>query len=156
MNSPCLSACRPLLFEPSCARCGIGPFLRLGDWVTPDHNGVTTFRIGKRRRVSWPLYTGSWALPQQSYTPLLTFAPARTCQPRSSPLVLRRFNQGFTCVQLDTDFPRIDFDCGYLFSFCFYCLLKTPQLPETPRQYGNRRLALAWSESWTSFLDFDT
>ena len=42
-------------------------------------------------------------------------------------------------------FPRIDFGCGCLLSFCFYSLLETPQLPATPRPYGNRRSVLAWS-----------
>jgi hypothetical protein len=35
---------------------------------------------------------------------MLAFAPRRTNQPRMSPLSLRRFNQGFTRVQLDSDF----------------------------------------------------
>src|SRR4029450_8298402 len=39
MDSPGLSACRLLLLEPSKARCGIGPLLRLGDWTSPDRNG---------------------------------------------------------------------------------------------------------------------
>ncbi len=51
---------------PSCARCGYAPLLRLGDWIAPDHNGVATFRIGKRRRVSWPLDAGSRAPPQHA------------------------------------------------------------------------------------------
>jgi hypothetical protein len=51
-------------FWPSCARCGYGPLSRLGDWITPDHNGVSTFRIGKRRWVSWPLDAGSGAPSQ--------------------------------------------------------------------------------------------
>jgi hypothetical protein len=42
-------------------------------------------------------------------------------------------------------FPRIDFGCGSLFSFCFYGLLETPRLLATPRPYGNRRSMLAWS-----------
>jgi len=57
---------RRSLLEPSCARCGLGPLLRWGYWRVPDHNGVTTFRIGKMRRVSWPLYAGSRAPSQQS------------------------------------------------------------------------------------------
>jgi len=64
MDSPGLSACRRLLLEPSCARCGIGPLLRWGYWIMPDHNGVATFRIGKMRWASWPLYAGSWAPSQ--------------------------------------------------------------------------------------------
>ena len=51
-------------------------------------------------------------------------------------------------------FPRLDFGWGSLFSFCFYGLLETPQLPATPRPYGNRRSVLAWSvitsvRTWT-------
>ena len=42
-------------------------------------------------------------------------------------------------------FPRRDFGCDCLLSFCFYGLLKTPRLLTTPRPYGNRRLVLAWS-----------
>jgi hypothetical protein len=33
---------------------------------TADPIGVSTFRIGKRRRVSWPLYAGSRAPSQQA------------------------------------------------------------------------------------------
>jgi hypothetical protein len=40
-------------------------------------------------------------------------------------------------------FPRRDFRCDSLLSLCFYCLLETPQLPATPRQYGNRLSVLA-------------
>jgi len=58
--------CRRSLLAPSCARCGLGPLLRWGYWMAPDHNGVTTFRIGKMRRASWPLYAGSRAPSQQS------------------------------------------------------------------------------------------
>jgi len=58
--------CRRSLLAPSCARCGVGPLLRWGYWRLPDHNGVTTFRIGKRRRASWPLYAGSRAPSQPS------------------------------------------------------------------------------------------
>ena len=47
-------------------------------------------------------------------------------------------------------FPRIDFGCGCLLSFCVYGLLETPRLPTTPRPYGNRRSVLAWSD-FTSF-----
>ena len=104
MDSPCLSACRPSLLEPSCARCGIGPLLRLDYWIAPDHNGVATFRIGKICRASCPLYAGSRAPSQLSCKSPLTFTPSRTSQPLSSPSILRRFNQGFTCVQLDSDF----------------------------------------------------
>jgi hypothetical protein len=43
-------------------------------------------------------------------------------------------------------FPRIDFGCGCLLSFCFYGLLETPQLPATPRPYGNGLSVLAQSE----------
>jgi hypothetical protein len=43
-------------------------------------------------------------------------------------------------------FPRIDFGCGCLLSFCFYCLLETPRLLTTPRQYGNGLSVLAQSE----------
>jgi hypothetical protein len=64
MASPCLSACRPSLLAPSCTRCGVGPLLRWGYWRIPDRNGVATFRIGKMRWASWPLYAGSGAPPQ--------------------------------------------------------------------------------------------
>jgi len=57
---------RPSLLASSSARCGVGPLLRWGYWRLPDHNGVTTFRIGKRRRASWPLYAGSRAPSQPS------------------------------------------------------------------------------------------
>jgi hypothetical protein len=40
-------------------------------------------------------------------------------------------------------FPRRDFDCGYLLSLCFHCLLETLWLPTTPRQHGNGRSVLA-------------
>jgi hypothetical protein len=42
-------------------------------------------------------------------------------------------------------FPRIDFGCGCLLSFCFYDLLETQGLPPAPRPYGNRHSVLAWS-----------
>jgi hypothetical protein len=63
---------------------------------------------------------------------------------------LRRFDRGFTCVQLVPTFPSIDFSWDYLLSFCVYGLLETPRLPVTPRPYGNRRSVLAWSDT-TSF-----
>ena len=47
-------------------------------------------------------------------------------------------------------FPRREFDCGCLLSFCFYSLLETPWLPTTPRPSGNGHLVLAHSDS-TSF-----
>jgi hypothetical protein len=47
--------------------------------------------------------------------------------------VLRRFNQGFIFIQLVSTSPSIDFSCDYLLSFCIYYLLKTQQLPATPR-----------------------
>src|SRR6266571_330625 len=53
-------------FWPSCTRCGLSPLLRLDDWRMPDHNGIVTFRIGKKRRASWPLYAGSRAPSPQS------------------------------------------------------------------------------------------
>jgi hypothetical protein len=43
-------------------------------------------------------------------------------------------------------FPRRDFGRDSLLSFCFYGLLKTPQLLTTPRPYGNRHWVLAWSD----------
>jgi len=43
-------------------------------------------------------------------------------------------------------FPGIDFGCGSLLSFCVYGLLKTPQLPTTPRPYGNGLSVLAQPE----------
>jgi hypothetical protein len=46
MVFPCLSACRPLLLEPSCARYGVSPLLRWDYWFAPDRNGVATFHIG--------------------------------------------------------------------------------------------------------------
>ena len=42
-------------------------------------------------------------------------------------------------------FPGIEFGCGSLQSFCVYGLLKTPQLPTTPRPYGNGLPVLAQS-----------
>lgn len=108
-----------------------------------DPIGVSTFRIGKLRWASWPLYAGSRAPAQQGRKPLLTITPTRTCQPLSSPLALRRFDQGFTCVQLVPTSPGIDFSCGCLLSFCVYCLLETRRLPTTPRQYGDGPSVLA-------------
>ena len=52
-------------------------------------------------------------------------------------------------------FPRREFDCGCLLSFCFYGLLETPWLPTTPRPYGNRRSVLAWSD-WFRRLTYAT
>jgi len=46
--------------------------------MPPDHNGVATFRIGKRRWASWPLYAGSRAPSQASRSSLLTLTPVRT------------------------------------------------------------------------------
>jgi hypothetical protein len=43
-------------------------------------------------------------------------------------------------------FPGIDFGCGSLLSFCVDGLLETPQLPTTPRPYGNGLSVLAQSE----------
>jgi hypothetical protein len=43
-------------------------------------------------------------------------------------------------------FPGIEFGCGSLLSFCVYGLLETPQLPTTPRPYGNGLSVLAQSE----------
>jgi hypothetical protein len=42
-------------------------------------------------------------------------------------------------------FPGIEFGCGSLLSFCVDGLLKTPQLPTTPRPYGNGLSVLAQS-----------
>src|SRR5438132_14410671 len=104
MSSPWLSPCRPWLLEPSYSRCGVGPLLRWGDWLTPDRHGVPTFRIGKMRWTSWPLDAGSGAPFQQDRSHLLTRAPARTSQPLSSPSSLRRFDEGFMCIQLGSNF----------------------------------------------------
>src|SRR5262245_52651965 len=52
-------------------------------------------------------------------------------------------------------FPRIDFRCGSLLSFCVYGLLETPRLLATPRPYGNRRSVLAWS-GWFRHLTYAT
>jgi hypothetical protein len=52
-------------------------------------------------------------------------------------------------------FPRIDFEWDSLLSFCVYGLLETPQLPATPRPYGNRRSVLAWSD-WFRHLTYAT
>jgi hypothetical protein len=40
MCSPCLSACRPSLLEPSCTRCGFGPLLRWGYWACQTTTGL--------------------------------------------------------------------------------------------------------------------
>jgi hypothetical protein len=69
-----------------------------------DRIGVSTCRIGKRRRARWPLGAGSRAPSQQSRSSLLTCAPGRTSQPRASPCASRRFHQGFTGVQLGSNF----------------------------------------------------
>jgi len=151
MTFPCLSACRLSLLEPSCTRYGIGPLLRLGYWMAPDRNGITTFRIGKICRASRPLYAGSGAPSQPANTHRLTIAPIRTSQPRSSPMDYDASTKASFAFNSIPTFPSIDFGCGYLLSFCIYGLLKTPRLPVTPRPYGNRRSVLAWSEL-TSFL----
>jgi hypothetical protein len=129
MTFPCLSACRPSRLEPSCARYGVGPFLRLGYWIAPDRNGVTTFRIGKRCRASCPLYAGSGAPPEPANTYRLTIALIRTSQPLSSPLDYDASTKASFVFNSIPTFPSIDFGCGYLLSFCIYGLLKTPQLP---------------------------
>jgi len=46
--------------------------------MPPDHNGVATFRIGKRRWARWPLSAGSRAPSQASRSSLLTLTPVRT------------------------------------------------------------------------------
>jgi hypothetical protein len=100
--------------------------------------GVSTFRIGKRRRASWPLDAGSRAPPQPGRKPRLTMAPLRTCQDASTKASLT-FNSAPT-------FPHINFRCGCLWSFRVYCLLKTQGLPPAPRQYGNGPSVLAQSD----------
>src|SRR6266516_50496 len=56
--------------RPAFASCAflrplwVKPALAIGLLERPDHNGVTTFHIGKTRRGSWPLYAGSWAPSQ--------------------------------------------------------------------------------------------
>jgi hypothetical protein len=129
MSFPCLSACRLLLLEPSCTRCGVGPLLRLGYWMAPDRNGVATFCIGKMRRVSWPLYAGSRAPSQPNNIRRLTVAPIKTSQPLSSPLDYDASTKASLVFNSIPTFPSIDFGCGYLLSFCIYCLLETHQLP---------------------------
>jgi hypothetical protein len=104
MGSPCLSACRRWLLAPSYASCRVGPLVREGDGMTPDCNGVFTFRLGKMPRVSWPLDAGNWTPSLSARKHRLTIAPIRTYPPPASHCASRRFNQGFTDVQLDSDF----------------------------------------------------
>jgi hypothetical protein len=61
MDSPGLGACRPSRLASSYTRCRSGPPLRGGDGMAPDGHGGPAFRIGKRRRASWPCDAGSWA-----------------------------------------------------------------------------------------------
>jgi hypothetical protein len=103
MRSPYLSACRHWLLASACARCRVGPLLREGDWITLDGNGVATFRIGRLRRARWPLDSGNGAPSQSARKHRLTTVPIRTRPPPASRCASRRFNQGFTAVQLDTD-----------------------------------------------------
>jgi hypothetical protein len=72
--------------------------------MTPDRNGVSMFRIGKMRWASWPLDAGNWAPSQSARKHRLTTVPMRTYPPPTSRCASRRFNQGFTCVHLDSDF----------------------------------------------------
>src|SRR5215510_16215031 len=106
--------------------------------MPPDHNGVATFRIGKRRWASWPLYAGSRAPSQASRSPLMTLTPVRT--PTATHVPLTHYGASTKASQMfnaTPTLPRRDFDCGCLLSLCFYDLLETPQLPTTPRPYGN-------------------
>jgi hypothetical protein len=58
----------------------------------------------KRCRASWPLDAGNWAPSQSARTHRLTTVPIRTSPPPASRCASRRFHQGFTEVQLGSDF----------------------------------------------------
>jgi hypothetical protein len=57
--------CRPSLVGRA-VPLGHRPHLTMGLLPTAGPIGVSTFGIGKRRRVSWPLDAGSWAPPQHA------------------------------------------------------------------------------------------
>src|SRR5262247_1762249 len=82
-------------------------------------------------------------------------APRRTCQPRSSPNHDDASSKASHAFNSIPTFPGIDFGCSCLLSFCVYGLLETPELPATPRPYGNRRSVLAWS-GWFRHLTYAT
>src|SRR5262249_19568425 len=58
--------------------------LTMGLLPMADPIGVSTFRIGKMRQRSWPLYAGSGAPSQPARKHRLTMAPIRTCLPPAS------------------------------------------------------------------------
>src|SRR5262245_60704051 len=82
-------------------------------------------------------------------------APARTSQPRSSLNHYDASSKASLTFNSTPTFPGIDFGWGSLLSCCVYGLLETPQLPATPRPYGNRRSVLAWS-AWFRHLTYAT
>jgi hypothetical protein len=112
-------------------------------YATSCRTGVAAFHIGKLRRLSCPLYAGSRAPPQQDLERLLTIAPVRTYQPPSSPISYDASTKASLSLNSIPTFPSIDFNRGYLLSFCLYCLLETQWLPTAPRQYGNGLSVLA-------------
>jgi len=82
MDSPGLSAAGVRFLAVLCPLWN-WPALAIG-WLDASrlqrgcHNGVATFRIGKRRWARWPLYAGSRAPSQASRSSLLTLTPVRT------------------------------------------------------------------------------
>jgi hypothetical protein len=103
MSSPCLSVAG-LRFLAVLCPLWIWPSLTIGllDRSRPQRG----FHVPHRQATSGELSSlrlEPGTAPACSLT-MLAFAPRRTYQPRTSPLPLRRFNEGFTCVQLDSDF----------------------------------------------------
>jgi hypothetical protein len=94
MISPCLSACRPSLLEPSYARCGVGPLLRWGYWALPrpqrgyhvPHRQETSGELASLRREPGTVSAESLtsADPCSSKDVSATFVPScvTTLQPR--------------------------------------------------------------------------
>src|SRR5215471_436909 len=77
MDSPGLSAAGLRFLAVLCPLWD-WPALAIGLLECPDHNGVATFRIGKRRWARWPLYAGSRTPSQASRSSLLTLTPVGT------------------------------------------------------------------------------
>jgi len=98
------------------------------------------------RRMSWPLYAGSRAPSQPGRYPPTDHS---SIEDVSTPFVPSlRYDASIKALRVFNSFPAspgIDFRWGSLLSFCVYCLLGTPRLLATPRQYGDGRVVLAQS-----------
>jgi len=103
MSSPCLSAAGLRLLAVLCPLWR-WPSLTIGllDRSRPQRG----FHVPHRQAASGELASLRREPGTASACSLtmLTFTPGRTYQPHASPFSLRRFNQGFTRVQLDSDF----------------------------------------------------